>query len=102
MGNSNLFPCFIRFKRDKRRSQWVRDAFLPDGSVLERIGQVTWERSGHEWKVTMLVDVADGDKYRSEGVMDLETLIYAENYLKNSLYLDLQGMWGHSFSTRQG
>lgn len=62
--------------------QWVGDAFLPDGSMLGGIGQGTWERSGHEWKVTMHVDVSNGDKHRSEGAMDLETLIYSGKLFK--------------------
>ena len=41
-----------------------------------------WERSGHEWKVTMIVDVPDGDKHRSEGAMDLEILIYSGKLFK--------------------
>jgi hypothetical protein len=50
--------------------------------VLGGIGQGTWERSGHEWKVTMIVDVSNGDKHRSEGAMDLETLTYSGKLFK--------------------
>ena len=58
---------------------WVGEAFLEDGSVLGGIGKGTWETPGNEhiWKVTMHVNLSNGDKHRSEGSMDLETLIYS-------------------------
>ncbi|MCS5580008.1 MAG: hypothetical protein NZ837_05655 [Gammaproteobacteria bacterium] len=59
--------------------EWVGEAFLEDGSVLGGIGKGTWETPGNEhiWKVTMHVNLSNGDKHRSEGSMDLETLIYS-------------------------
>jgi hypothetical protein len=58
---------------------WVGEAFLEDGSVLGGIGKGTWEtpENEHVWKVTMHVNISNGDKHRSEGSMDLETLIYS-------------------------
>ena len=63
---------------------WVGQAFLEDGSVLGGIGEGTWERpeNEHVWKVTMHVNLSDGQKHRSEGSMDLETLIYSGKIFK--------------------
>ena len=59
--------------------EWVGEAFLEDGSVLGGIRKGTWEtpENEHTWKVTMHVNLSNGDKHRSEGSMDLETLIYS-------------------------
>jgi hypothetical protein len=58
--------------------QWVGEAFLEDGSVLGGIGNGTWEKSENEhlWKLVVHVDLSNGEKHRSEGSIDLESLIY--------------------------
>lgn len=58
--------------------QWVGEAFLEDGSVLGGIGKGTWEKpeNEHRWNLVMNIDLSDGEKQRSEGSIDLETLIF--------------------------
>jgi hypothetical protein len=58
--------------------QWVGEAFLEDGSVLGGIGKGTWEKpeNEHRWNLVMHIDLSDGEKQRSEGSIDLETLIF--------------------------
>ena len=58
--------------------QWVGEAFLEDGSVLGGIGKGTWVKpeNEHRWNLVMNIDLSDGEKQRSEGSIDLETLIF--------------------------
>ena len=58
--------------------QWVGEAFLDDGSVLGGIGKGTWEKpeNEHKWVLVAHADLSDGGKHRTEGSIDLETLIY--------------------------
>ena len=64
--------------------QWVGKAFLEDGSVLGGIGKGAWEKpdSEHIWKLIVHVDISTGEKQRSEGSIDLETLIYTGKIYK--------------------
>ena len=64
--------------------QWVGKAFLEDGSVLGGIGKGIWEKpdSEHIWKLIVHVDISTGEKQRSEGSIDLETLIYTGKIYK--------------------
>ena len=59
--------------------QWVGTAFLDDGSQLGGIGSGTWEKSSdnHKWNLVLNIDLSNGEKHRSEGSMDLETLIFS-------------------------
>jgi hypothetical protein len=59
--------------------QWVGEAFLEDGSVLGGIGKGTWEKpeNEHAWNLVLLVNLSNGEKHRSEGFIDLETLVYS-------------------------
>ena len=59
--------------------QWVGVAFLDDGSELGGLGSGTWEKSSdnHKWNVVLNIDLSNGEKHRSEGSMDLETLIFS-------------------------
>ena len=59
--------------------QWVGEAFLEDGSVLGGIGKGTWEKpeNEHAWNLVLLVNLSNGGKHRSEGFIDLETLVYS-------------------------
>lgn len=43
-----------------------------DGSIIGGIGEGTWERIGSEMRssVSLLVELSDGSKLRSEGVVD--------------------------------
>ena len=58
--------------------KWVGEAFLDDGSVLGGIGNGTWEKpeNEHVWKLIVHVDLSNGEKHRSEGSIDLESLMY--------------------------
>jgi hypothetical protein len=57
---------------------WVGQAFLEGGTNLAGIGDGTWEQidGAHRWKISMLIEVSNGDRLRSEGEVDLETLMY--------------------------
>jgi len=52
-----------------------RRSILKDGSVLGEIGKVTWIKSENEysWKLVLIIDLANGEKHRSEVSIDLET-----------------------------
>ena len=45
---------------------------------LAGIGEGTWAQviGEHRWEISMQVQVSNGDRVRSEGVIDLETLTY--------------------------
>ena len=51
---------------------WVGKALLDDNSILGGIGTGTYEQIGSEakFKISMNLDVSDGSKLRSEGVVD--------------------------------
>ena len=59
--------------------QWGGVAFLDDGSELGGLGSGTWDKSSdnHIWNVVLNIDLSNGEKHRSEGSMDLETLIFS-------------------------
>ena len=59
--------------------QWVGVAFLDDGSQLGGLGSGTWEKlsDNHKWNMVLNIDLSNGEKHRSEGSMDLETLIFS-------------------------
>ena len=47
-------------------------ALLDDNSILGGIGEGTWEQIGSEarFKVSMILNISNGEKLRSEGVID--------------------------------
>ena len=51
---------------------WAGKALLDDNSILGGIGEGTWEQIGSEsrFKVSMIINISDGGKLRSEGVID--------------------------------
>ncbi len=57
---------------------WAAQAYLEDGSVLGGLGEGSWEQvpNEHIWKISMVTEVSNGDKVRSEGQISLETLEY--------------------------
>ena len=58
--------------------QLVGQGFLEDGTVVVGLGEGTFESvpGQHIARTSMLIDVSDGTKIRSEGEMALETLIW--------------------------
>ena len=57
---------------------WAAQAFPEDGSTVGGLGEGTWEKKAgeHSWTVTMDVEISNGDRLRSTGSIDLETLVY--------------------------
>ena len=57
---------------------WIGQAFPDDKTTLGGVGEGTWEQieGEHKWKVSMDVNLSNGDKHHSEGVIDLETLMF--------------------------
>jgi len=51
---------------------WAGKALLDDNSIVGGIGKGTWEQIGSEtrFKVSMILNISDGGKLRSEGVID--------------------------------
>ena len=51
---------------------WAGKALLDDNSIVGGIGKGTWEQIGSEtrFKVSMILNISDGGKLRSEGVLD--------------------------------
>ena len=51
---------------------WVARAILDDGTLLGGLGEGTWERIGNELRVnvSLVHEVSDGQKIRTEGVLD--------------------------------
>ena len=58
--------------------KWVGQGFLEDGTVVVGLGEGAFESvpGQHIARTSMLIDVSDGTKIRSEGEMALETLIW--------------------------
>ena len=57
---------------------WAAQAFLEDGTTVGGLGEGTIEKDPNEhiWKISMIVEVSNGDKLRSEGQISLATLEY--------------------------
>ena len=51
---------------------WAGKALLDDNSILGGIGKGTWKQIGSEtrFQVSMVLNLSDGGKLRSEGVID--------------------------------
>jgi hypothetical protein len=58
---------------------WSSQAFLEDGTTMSGFGEGTFEQlpGQQKWKINLKVDVSDGGSVRSEGEIDLGTLIYS-------------------------
>ena len=58
---------------------WSSQAFLEDGTMMSGFGEGTFEQlpGQQKWKINLKVDVSDGGSVRSEGEIDLGTLIYS-------------------------
>lgn len=58
---------------------WSSQAFLEDGTTVTAHGEGTFEKNSdeHKWKINMNIQVSNGDNLRSEGEIDLETLIFS-------------------------
>jgi hypothetical protein len=57
---------------------WAANAFLEDGSTVGGLGEGTFEKlpNEHIWKISMVTEVSNGDRVRSEGQISLDTLEY--------------------------
>jgi hypothetical protein len=57
---------------------WAGQGFLDDGTSVAGLGEGTWEQVAgeHRWKISMIVEISNGDRLRSEGEIDLATLKY--------------------------
>ena len=57
---------------------WIGQAFPDDKTTLGGIGEGTWEQveGDHKWKISLDVEITNGDKHHSEGEIDLETLMF--------------------------
>ena len=56
----------------KSACAWVGKALLGDNSILGGIGDGTIEQVGKDakWQVSLVIQISDGSKLRSEGVVD--------------------------------
>ena len=57
---------------------WAGQGFPEDGTTLGAFGEGTWQQheGQHRWTITMEVEVSNGDRIRTEGEIDLESLTY--------------------------
>ena len=57
---------------------WAAQGFPEDGSTVGGLGEGAWEKLAdqHKWVVKLEVEISNGDRIRSEGEIDLETLMY--------------------------
>jgi hypothetical protein len=57
---------------------WSSQAFLEDGTTMTGFGEGTFDQQTgqHHWKITLNIQVSNGDSLRSEGEIDLATLLY--------------------------
>ena len=58
--------------RTKSACAWIGKALLGDNSILGGIGDGTVEQVGKDakWQVSLVIQISDGSKLRSEGVVD--------------------------------
>ncbi len=58
---------------------WTSQAFLEDGTTVTAYGEGTFEQEAgqHKWKINLTIQISNGDSLRSEGEIDLETLIFS-------------------------
>ena len=58
---------------------WAGQAFLDDGTSLAGVGEGSWAQVAgeHRWKISMKVEISNGDSLRSEGEIDLASLQYS-------------------------
>ena len=57
---------------------WTGQSFQTDGTTLGTLGDGTWEQLPGEskWKVVFNGEVSNGDRLRTEGVIDLPARLY--------------------------
>lgn len=50
-------------------------AFLDDGTTLGGLGEGTWQQveGQHKWRISLVIEVSNGDRFRSEDDIDLTT-----------------------------
>ena len=62
---------------------WAGQGFLEDGSTVGGLGEGTWEKLEGQlkWVIKLEIEISNGDRVRSEGEIDLETLMFTgKNY----------------------
>ena len=57
---------------------WSSQAFLEDGTTVTGFGEGTFDQQPgqHQWKITLNIQISNGDSLRSEGEIDLATLLF--------------------------
>ena len=57
---------------------WAGQAFLEDGSGVIGTGEGTWKKAdgAHAWSISMVLEISNGTKLKSEGHIDLASLTY--------------------------
>ncbi len=58
---------------------WAGQAYLEDGTNIGGLGEGTWEQveGRHKWKLSLVMEISNGDRIRSEGEIDLATRTYS-------------------------
>ncbi len=58
---------------------WSSQAFLEDGTTVTAYGEGNFEQVSDQqkWKINLNIQVSNGDNLRSEGEIDLETLMFS-------------------------
>ena len=57
---------------------WTGQSFQKDGTTLGTLGDGTWEQLPGEskWKIVLNGEISNGDRLRTEGVIDLPARLY--------------------------
>ena len=58
---------------------WSSQAFLDDGTTVTAHGEGSYEQLAGEqrWQIALTIQISNGDSLRSEGEIDLETLVFS-------------------------
>jgi hypothetical protein len=58
---------------------WASQAFLDDGTSVTSAGEGTYEQQSgeHRWVITLDIQLSNGDRLRSEGEINLQTLVFS-------------------------
>ncbi len=61
---------------------WSSQAFLEDGTTVTAYGEGSYEQltDQQKWNITLDIEISNGDKIRSEGQIDLTTLIFSGKF----------------------
>lgn len=61
---------------------WSSQAFLEDGTTVTAHGEGSYEQltDQQKWNITLDIEISNGDKIRSEGQIDLVTLVFSGKF----------------------